>query len=200
MLIKSKVLKVSSFLISSFVLVYIFYLIYQSYFIVKNQYLDIGDTRYINQVREDEYTKNLASFLTKSCALNKTCEVQTLLDFVTQIPYKINESVARNPKKVVEQNFGDCDDKSNLLISLLKAKNFEAYFVLVPKHIFVLVKLDEDLNKKALYINNERFYILESTAKDSKIGFDLKYKLEEIEAIINPFINKKLKIKTLEYK
>lgn len=200
MLIKSKVLKVSSFLISSFVLVYIFYLIYQSYFIVKNQYLDIGDTRYINQVREDKYTKNLASFLTKSCALNKTCEVQTLLDFVTQIPYKINESVARNPKKVVEQNFGDCDDKSNLLISLLKAKNFEAYFVLVPKHIFVLVKLDEDLNKKALYINNERFYILESTAKDSKIGFDLKYKLEEIEAIINPFINKKLKIKTLEYK
>ena len=54
-----------------------------------------------------------------------------MLDFVTNIPYKINENVAK-VQKGTEQNFGDCDDKSNLLISLLKSKNM--------KHILFLVQ------------------------------------------------------------
>lgn len=200
MLINSKALKYLSFLVSFLFLIYLVYLIFDSYKIVKNQFIDIGDKTYVNQVREDEYTKRLASHLTKNCKEDKLCEVQAMLDFVTRIPYKVNESIARSSKQVVQQNFGDCDDKSNLLISLLKVKGYEAYFVLVPKHIFVIVKLDKKLkNKKALYVNNQAFYILESTATNSKIGFPLKYKLDEIEAIINPFINKQLVVDSLNY-
>jgi len=197
MLINNKFLKY----LSSFIcLIYLCYMIYTSFFIVKTRFTDIGKTTYVNQVRLDDYTKNLALYLTKDCKKESICEVQKMLDFVTQIPYKINEGVAKSPKKVVEQNFGDCDDKSNLLISLLKVKNYEAYFVLVPKHIFVVINLeDKDLNKKALYINNKRFYILETTATNSKIGFPLKYKLQEIEAIVDPFINKKLLLEKLAY-
>ncbi|WP_198304888.1 hypothetical protein [Arcobacter vandammei] len=201
MLIKSNSIKFLSLFISLFFLIYLFYLIYSSFFIVKNQFTDIGSLTYVNQVRLDEYTKNLSDFLTKDCNKDSICEVQNILDFVTKIPYKINESIAKSPKKVVEQNFGDCDDKSNLLISLLKQKNYEAYFVLVPEHIFVIVHLENiDLKKPSLYLNAKRFYILESTATASKIGFPLKYKLGEIEAIIDPFINKKLIINSLEYK
>ena len=201
MLIKNSGVKFLSFFISALFLIYLIHLIYTSFFIVKNQFIDIGNLTYVNQVRLDEYTKNLSDFLTKDCNKNEICEVQNILDFVTKIPYKINENVAKNPKKVVEQNFGDCDDKSNLLISLLKQKNYEAYFVLVPEHIFVIINLDsKNPRKPALYINDKRFYILESTATASKIGFPLKYKLDEIEAIVNPFTNKKLVINKLEYK
>ncbi|QKF72401.1 hypothetical protein AFAEC_0179 [Aliarcobacter faecis] len=201
MLIKSNSVKFLSLFISIFFLIYLIYLIYISFFIVKNQFMDIGDSTYVNQVRVDEYTKKLSDFLTKTCNKDKICEVQKILDFVTNIPYKINESIAKSPKKVVEQNFGDCDDKSNLLISLLKQRDYEAYFVLVPEHIFVIINLeDENLRNPALYVNNKRFYILESTATASKIGFPLKYKLDEIDAIIDPFINKKLKIESLDYK
>ena len=169
--------------------------------IVKKQFIDIGDSTYINQVREDDYTKKLASFLTKDCKNDEICEVQSLLNFVTKIPYKINESVARSSKQVVSQNFGDCDDKSNLLISLLKTKDYKAYFVLVPKHIFVIINLKTKLrNKKALYVNGKPFYILESTATNSKIGFRLKYKFEEIQAVIDPFENKQLVVDKLEYR
>lgn len=200
MLIQNKFIKFLSIFISLSFIIYVLYLIYTSFFIVKNQFLDIGDSTYVNQVREDEYTKNLANFLTKTCKKNKNCEVQSMLDFVTKIPYRINESIARSSKNVVEQNFGDCDDKSNLLISLLKSKGYEAYFVLVPKHIFVVVHLSEELkNRKALYINGKRFYILESTATHSKIGFPLKYNFREIEAIIDPFKNKRLKVNSLNY-
>lgn len=199
MLINSKILKNLSFFISTIFLIYLFYLIYNSFFIVKNQFIDIGNSTYVNQVRVDDFTKELAQFLTKDCK-SSICEVQSMLDFVTNIPYKINENVAKSPKKVVEQNFGDCDDKSNLLISLLKVKAYEAYFVLVPKHIFVVVNLEALNNKKALYLNDRKFYILETTATNSKIGFPLKYNLNEIEAIVDPFINKKLLINSIEYK
>ena len=201
MLIENRFLKYFSFLLSTLFIVYVIYLIISSFFIVKNQFIDIGDSTYVNQVRNDEYTQKLANFLTKSCNKDKVCEVQSILDFVTKIPYKINESIARSAKQVVEQNYGDCDDKSNLLISLLKVSGFQdVYFVLVPEHIFVIINLDKNLNTKALYINDEKFYILESTATNSKIGFPLKYKLDEINAIIDPFVNKKLVLNKLEYR
>jgi hypothetical protein len=79
-------------------------------------------------------------------------------------------------------------------------RGYEAYFVLVPKHIFVIVNLENQPNKKALYVNDKRFYMLESTATGSKIGFPLKYSFEQINAIVDPFLNKKLVIKSLEYK
>lgn len=201
MLIENRFLKYFSFLLSTLFIVYVIYLIISSFFIVKNQFIDIGDSTYVNQVRNDEYTQKLANFLTKSCNKDKVCEVQSILDFVTKIPYKINESIARSAKQVVEQNYGDCDDKSNLLISLLKVKGYEAYFVLVPKHIFVVVNMQNiKLNTKALYINDKPFYILESTANASKIGFPLKYKFDEIDAIVDPFLNKKLVVRSLDYR
>ena len=200
MLINNKFLKYLSFIISAIFLLYLFYIIYQSFFVVKTRFTDIGKATYVNQVRADEYTKNLALFLTKDCRNDKICEVQKMLDFVTRIPYKINDGIAKNPRRVVEQNFGDCDDKSNLLISLLKTKGYEAYFVLVPNHIFVIINLEENIDKKALYVNNKKYYILETTATNSKIAFPLKYKIEEIEAIVDPFINKKLVVSKIEYK
>ncbi len=200
MLFKNRFIYYFSIIVSILSFILIVAMIYNSFFIVKNQFIDIAGATYVNQVKTDAYTKNLAKDLTKDCQ-TKVCEVQSILDLVTAIPYKINESVARSGQNVIKQNYGDCDDKSNLLISLLHAKNYEAYFVLVPKHIFVIVNLGLILpNKKALYINSRPFYILESTAKGSDIGFPLKYELKQIEAIINPFKNKKLKIESLEYK
>lgn len=200
MLFKSKLAYYVSIIISVVSIVFICFTIYTSFFIVKNQYIDIDGLTYVNQVRRDDYTKQLAKDLTKDCQ-TRVCEVQSMLDLVTNIPYKINESVARSGKNVLEQNFGDCDDKSNLLISLLKVKDYEAYFVLVPRHIFVVVNLGIILpNKKALYINGRPFYKLESTAKNSPIGFPLKYKFDEIKAFIDPFRNKKLVVESLEYK
>ena len=201
MLVNNKFLKYFSFLLSSIFIIYVIYMIFVSFYIVKNQFIDIGDSTYVNQVRTDDYTLRLANHLTKDCKGEELCEVQSMLDFVTRIPYKVNESVARSSKQVVTQNFGDCDDKSNLLISMLNMKGYEAYFVLVPKHIFVIINLKNKLaNKKALYVNGKRFYKLESTATNSKIGFPLKYTFDEIEAIIDPFKNKQLVVDTLEYK
>lgn len=202
MLFQNKFIYYISLIISIVFIVIVFYMIFTSFKIVDKQFLDIDDKTYVNQVKIDEFTHSLAKKLTLHCKNDKLCEVQSMLDFTTNIPYKVNESIARSARKVVSQNFGDCDDKSNLLISLLHVKGYEAYFVLVPKHIFVIVHLDvnQSLNKKALYINGKAFYKLETTATNSKIGFPLKYSFEQIEAIIDPFENKKLVVNSLTYK
>ena len=68
MLIKNSFIKYFSFLLSALFITYVFYIIISSFFIVKNQFIDIGDSTYVNQVRQDEYTIKLANFLTKNWA------------------------------------------------------------------------------------------------------------------------------------
>lgn len=200
MLFENRIVYYLSIIISTIAVLFIVGMIYKSFFIVKNQFIDIDGLTYVNQVREDKYTKRLAKSLVSGCD-TKVCEVQSMLNLVTEIPYKVNKSVARSGENVIKQNYGDCDDKSNLLISLLKARGYEAYFVLVPEHIFVVVHLNLILpNKKVLYINERPFYVLESTAKGSEIGFPLKYRFDEIKAFIDPFQNKKLVVESLQYK
>jgi hypothetical protein len=201
MIFQSKLAYYISFVVSISAVLLFAYLGFNAFFIAKNQFIDINGATYVNQVREDEFTKHLAQHLSKNCQ-DDLCKVQNMLDYVTTIPYKENTFVAKSPKNTVEQNFGDCDDKSNLLISMLKVSGYESYFVTVPRHIFVIVQLkDKRLrDTKGLYINGEKYYILESTAKGSKVGFELKYKLDDISAVIDPFINKKLKINSMEYK
>ncbi len=88
------------------------------------------------------------------------------------------------------------------LISMLHALNIEAYFVLVPKHIFIITSIeDKDIGqRKGLWVNGKKYYILESTSKDSTVGFSLHYKLDDIDVIVEPFSNEKISIEKLEWK
>jgi len=155
---------------------------------------------YTSYVSRSQEIQDKAHTLSQNC-FSKLCQVQALLDYVTNIPYYTETFQRYSASKIMAQNFGDCDDKSNLLISLLHSLEIEAYFVLVPKHIFVIVPLQNQQLKrrKGLWINNRKYYILESTATASKIGFPLKYKLKEIDTIIEPFANEKLNFQSIRY-
>lgn len=159
------------------------------------------DGIYTSYVSTSKEIEERAYRLTQGCK-SKLCKVQRLLDFTSNIPYKTYTFQQQSPQKTIQENYGDCDDKSNLLISMLYALDIEAYFVLVPKHIFVVVPLNDRRLKrlKGLWINDKKYYILETTAKDSPVGYPLKYKLNEIHTIIEPFSNEKVDIKSLKYK
>ena len=99
---------------------------------------------YTSYVTSSEEIKRQAFTLTENCQ-SEVCIVQKLLDFTTNIPYQTKTFQQKSPQKTIQENFGDCDDKSNLLISMLHALEIEAYFVLVPKHIFVIASLESNL-------------------------------------------------------
>jgi hypothetical protein len=183
-------------------IIYFVYIFIKAIEIVNRREISTNTGIYINSTTDAKYIKDLTKILTKHCK-SDICKVQSILDYVTNIPYKVNNFQAKTPKETIIKNFGDCDDKSNLLISMLHELGLESYFVLVPKHIFVIVRLDDVHLRhlvKGLYVNGVKYYILESTAKNSRIGFPLQKKLSEIQAIIEPFENRKVKIKSLEWK
>jgi len=188
-------------LIISVALVAFVYLTYKALMIADKRQIATDEGIYANHVTTDTQIRAMAYRLTRGCQ-ESGCRVQRILDYVTAIPYKINHFQAHSPQRTIQKNYGDCDDKSNLLISMLHALGIEAYFVLVPKHIFVIVPLEEKrfASVPGLWIDGRKFYILESTAKGSRIGFPLHYCIDEIEAIIDPFENKKMLFQRITYK
>ncbi len=169
--------------------------------IVDKTHVGTSNGIYKSYVTTSKEIQDKAFTLTQYCH-TELCEIQSVLDFATNIPYQTNTFQQYSAQKTIQQNFGDCDDKSNLLISMLHALGKEAYFVLVPKHIFVITPVEDTLlaHRKGLWVNGKKYYILESTAKDSKVGFPLKYKLDDIDAIIEPFSNEKISIEKLEWR
>jgi uncharacterized protein YoxC len=169
--------------------------------IVDKTHVGTKNGTYISYVTTSKEIENQANTLTQNCS-SKLCKVQRLLDFASNIPYKTSTFQQRSAQKTIQENFGDCDDKSNLLISMLHSLDIEAYFVLVPKHIFVIVPLEDSrlAKRKGLWVNAKKHYILESTAKDSGVGYPLHYELSQIDVIIEPFSNEKVEIKSLQYK
>jgi len=193
--------KYFSLFIIGVALIAFLYIVAKAAIIVDKRQIGTDEGIYTNMVTTSEEIKTKSIELSRGCA-SELCSVQRVLDYVTKIPYKINHFQAHTPQKTIQNHFGDCDDKSNLLISMLHALGVESYFVLVPEHIFVIVRLDDPrlVSKKALYVDGRRFYILESTAEDSSVGFPLHYKLSQISAIVEPFTNEKVKFDYLEYK
>jgi len=174
------------------------YVTIQAVAIVQKRQISTDDGIYNNRVTQNQAIQQQANQLVAGCQTD-LCKAQKVLSYVTAIPYQINHFKAHSPQQTIRLNRGDCDDKSNLLISLLHALNIESYFVLVPKHIFVVVALHHKPNTKALWINKTPYYILESTAKNSQVGYPLRYKLNQINMILDPFENREIVVKSLEY-
>jgi len=176
------------------------YMVSSAITISNKRQISTEDGIYANKVStKSQALQQLTHQLTAHCS-SEVCKVQSLLDYVSNIPYKVNRFHTNFPQDTLNLGYGDCDDKSNLLISMLHIEGIKAYFVLVPKHIFIIVPLEPIWGRKALYIDGKAHYILETTAKDSPIGFPLKYPLIQIHGIIDPFKNEKISYHTLQYK
>jgi len=191
--------------LSLFVIVIMFVLFVYGFakaiMIVDKRQVGTDDGFYTNRVKTSKELETKAKELTYGCK-SELCEVSKLLDYVTHLEYKIHNNIAYSPHETMAFGYGDCDDKSNLLISLLHALGKEAYFVLVPEHIFVIIALDDSRisHRKGLWVNGKKYYILESTAKGSFVGFPLKYQLDKIDTIVEPFKNEKIDLKRIDYR
>ncbi len=133
----------------------------------------------------------LADRLSAGCHGSDGCEIAQFFDYVTHIPYKTDHT-SRHPSDVLQTNWGDCDDKSNLFASLLQERGYDYRFVYVPHHVFVVVHLQDTrylpfLSAK-LTIDGKDFYYAETTSTGAKIGDfngQFPYKFEGLYDIEN---------------
>ena len=117
--------------------------------------------------------KDFSSNLTQKCDGDDACEIEAMFDYVTHIPYR-TDYTSRSPKEVIQTNWGDCDDKSNLFASLLNERGFDYRFVYVPHHVFVVVHVEDEKSlpflSAKLTIDGKKYYYAETTASGSHIG------------------------------
>jgi hypothetical protein len=145
----------------------------------------------------------LADELTQGCSGSDGCEAEKLFEYVTHIPYR-TDYTSRSPKQVIETNWGDCDDKSNLFASLLNEKGIDYRFVYVPHHVFVVVHIEDKRVLPFLYaklrIDGRDYYYAETTAKGASIGtFNGKfpYSFEGIYDIVD---NRNIDLSSVKFK
>ena len=108
---KSEILKNLSLIIMAIALVAFIYGILKALDIVDRTQVGTSDGIYTSYVTTSEEIQDKAQALTRNCH-NELCEVQALLDFTTHIPYHTNTFQQYSPQETIQQNFGDCDDKS----------------------------------------------------------------------------------------
>ncbi len=85
----------------------------------------------------DDTVRKTAKDLTAT-AKTREEKIQRLFEFVSAMRYVAVEMGVqgfrpRTPQQVLSNRFGDCKDKANLLIALLKSSGIEANFVLLNR-------------------------------------------------------------------
>lgn len=171
---------------------YVSYIVIDRLVIYNTKVTMIGEKWYRNSVKVSDEVRDIAQKIITPCSRDdEVCQRQKLLDFVTAIPYKTNPRLAKKPLQVIGQNYGDCDDKSNLYGSLLASLGYRYYFAFVPKHVFVLVALNSPLKQgKHVTLNGINYYYAETTADGFQLGDDNRYRLSDFRMIYDPVHNR----------
>lgn len=97
-----------------------------------------------------------------------------LLDLVQQIPYRLPTEEAfglRPPALVVSEDWGDCDSKSLLLISLLDRLGIESELIVSEAHAHALVGIAVPTGGDGHLHRGREYAWAETTALDAPLGW-----------------------------
>ena len=109
---KSEFAKNLSLVIIGISFVVFVYGTYKAIGIVDKTHVGTKEGTYVSYVTTSQEIGKRAKILTQNCS-SKLCKVQRLLDFTSNIPYKTSTFQQKSAQKTIQENFGDCDDKSN---------------------------------------------------------------------------------------
>lgn len=162
----------------------------------------IHDRFYKYDVYDHNEMKPIVDMLTKGCNSNEICEIDRVYQYVLKIPYK--ESIAnRNPSDVINQNGGDCDEKSFLLATLLLQKKHECLLLTTKDHAFIAVHVQNDITLKQpssyLIFNGKKYYFAEATVKTGYLGQYNNVNQQTIEAIFDMVAKKEIPLDKVKF-
>lgn len=127
--------------------------------------------------------RKIANELTQDCNMNEICRIERIYRYVADqynyMPDPWNEDLFSNALETIYVGAGDCDCKSILLATLLRANGFPVALVFTPGHVLVEAYVSPDyLNeiptdayrRPDLEIGGE-WILLESTVEGAPIGY-----------------------------
>lgn len=150
---------------------------------------------YKYDVYQHDEMKPLVDMLIKGCNNDPYCEVDRAYQYVLKIPYK-ESTTNRNPSDVINQNSGDCDEKSFLLATLLLQKKHPSLLITTKDHGFIGVHLpdEKDIQSPNSYVtvDGKKYYFAETTTPTGYIGQYNGIKIEEIEGVFDMMAKKEI--------
>jgi hypothetical protein len=162
----------------------------------------IHDRFYKYDVYEHDEMKPIVDMLTKTCNGDAYCEIDHAYQYVLSIPYK-SSTTSRNPADVINQNGGDCDEKSFLLATLLLQNNYPCLLILTKEHGFLAVNVPnkQSFNKPFSYLTFEgqKYYYADATLKDGYIGQYNDVKEQEVTAVFDMVTKQEISMKKVQF-
>lgn len=162
----------------------------------------IHDRFFKYDVYEHGEMKPIVDMLTKECKGNEYCEIDQAYQYVLKIPYK-KSAANRNPSDVINQNGGDCDEKSFLLATLLLQNQYECVLVTTKDHGFIAVHVPNDISLKHpssyLVLNGKKYYFAETTFSAGYIGQYNNVEERDIDAVFDMVAKKEIPLDTLVF-
>ncbi|MDD5159475.1 MAG: hypothetical protein PHI47_05455 [Sulfuricurvum sp.] len=162
----------------------------------------IHDRFYKYDVYEHNEMKPIVDMLSQECNGDPYCEINHTYQYVLKIPYK-ESTTDRNPSDVINQNGGDCDEKSFLLATLLLQKQYECLLVTTKDHGFIAVHVPNEsiLKQPVSYLtfNGKKYYIAETTLSDGYIGQYNNVNPKEVEGVFDMVTKKEIALEKIEF-
>ena len=162
----------------------------------------VHDRFYKYDVYEHDEMKPIVDMLIKTCNGDPYCEIDHAYQYVLSIPYK-SSTVSRNPADVINQNGGDCDEKSFLLATLLLQHKYACVLIVTKDHGFLAVNVpnEQSLKKPSAFLtfNGKKYYFADATLKTGYIGQYNHIKKEEVTAVFDMQRKEEIPLQKVEF-
>ena len=160
----------------------------------KKRYIKSNNEFTQYNIYENGELRPIAEMLAYGCK-DSFCKAKRDLDYVKKIKYEIGQKKIKRPEEIMLSGSGDCDERSFLMGSLLYEQEINTILILTKDHAFLGIKCNNEENQKNkshIQIENDKYYIAETTDINAEIGKSNNIKPYEIKTIFD--INKKILI------
>ena len=153
-------------------------------------------------VYENGEMKTISDMLMRGCNGEASCEIDRAYQYVLSIPYQ-ESGGNRTPSEVINQNGGDCDEKSYLLATLLLQQGHRCVFVTTKDHGFIAVHVEDDhlLKRPLSYltIDAKKYYFAETTWTHGYIGQYNDVEVHDVDAVFDMVAKKEVPLSKVEW-
>lgn len=137
--------------------------------------------RTVMRALADEFTSNVTT---------KKKQIELALSFVQSLPYAYDsitkgvDEYLRYPIETLVDGCGDCEDKVALLAALLYEMDVDFILLIMPEHMAIGVCCDGMDTSRGMLFRKKRYYYLETTMPDWKIGeIPKEYHYNKVKAV-----------------
>lgn len=148
-------------------------------------------------IKESDEIKPITKALDMGCQ-NDFCKIEKYFDYVKNIPYeKGTPNKDKNAVEVMKQWKGDCDERSDLLASMMIANNYQIILIYTKDHTFAAVNIPnyQTEEKKSYFeYRGQKYYWAETTDPNAVIGSYNRIEAKEIRFAYNANEKKEIPI------